>query len=170
MPHRNTILVVDDDAAILALVRECLGDEGYRVVAASTEADALTALSAVRFALVLTDAFVGRAAGALEYWAALERIRAAAGATPVVIFSAHAEPKFAGFAGRGFHAVVHKPFDLDDLAAAVRQAVELHGRTAPGWVPESPMPKDNASAAFEIRSLVRTRMGGPCRPARQKDG
>jgi two-component system OmpR family response regulator len=123
MPHRDTILVVDDDDTILALVRECLGDEGYRVVVASTEADALTALSAVRFALVLTDAFVGRSSGVLEYWPALERIRAAAGAAPVVVFSAHAERMFAGFMERGFNAVVHKPFDLDDLTAVVRRAV-----------------------------------------------
>jgi CheY-like chemotaxis protein len=137
MPHRATILVVDDNAAILGLVRECLGDEGYRVVAASSEADALVALGAVRFALVLTDAFVGRSTGLMDYWTVLERIRAAGGATPVVIFSAYAGRMFAGFSGRGFRAVVHKPFVLDALVTAVRQAVGLHGRIAPGRVPES---------------------------------
>lgn len=123
MPRRPTVLVVDDDPLVLALLRDLLRDEGYRVVAVTTEADARHALAAFRFALVLTDAFVAVSPQGIDSWAALERIRSAAGATPVVICSAHPRRAFAGLAARGFAAHVGKPFDIAALCALVRDLV-----------------------------------------------
>jgi two-component system OmpR family response regulator len=119
--HRpDTILVVDDDEAICALVAETLRDEGFRVVAAPSHADALVALSAVRFALVLADAPPDAPALDEERWAGLDRLRAAAATTPVIICTAYRPALFDGWRERGYADLIAKPFDLDDLAAQVR--------------------------------------------------
>jgi DNA-binding response OmpR family regulator len=117
--HPGAILLIDDDPTILEVALDVLPEEGYCVVSASTHEDGLTALRAVRFALVLCDTD-GAGEGRPEArWSALERIRAA-GETPVVIISAHAPGMFADFHERGFAGVIAKPFDIDELLATVR--------------------------------------------------
>jgi two-component system, NtrC family, response regulator GlrR len=117
------ILVVEDDADTLDLLRECLAEAGFRVTAVPTIEAALVALVARRFDLVLSDAF--RVFGALDRdpWSALTLLRAAAGDTPCVILSANDALSFAGYAGRGFAGLVLKPFDIDGLVAAIRGAI-----------------------------------------------
>jgi len=126
MPSRvrptPTILVVEADADIRAITAEVLRDAGYRAVAAPTRAAAHTALRAVRFALVLSGT-LGRGRPPHEHWRALEALRDAAGATPVVIFTAHTPARFADHAARGFAGLVPKPFDVDELLAVVRAAL-----------------------------------------------
>jgi two-component system KDP operon response regulator KdpE len=118
------ILVADDDPAIAALVREVLEGAGYRVVVAPTHAAALAALAAGRHALVLCDT-EGPVVGGDDpaRWDSVQAVRAAAGDTPVAIFSAHPPRTFAGWRARGFAGLVSKPFDLDDLVATVRALV-----------------------------------------------
>jgi CheY-like chemotaxis protein len=78
----------------------------------------LEALAGARFDLVLTDALADLSPAAGP-WATLDRIRVAAGGTPVVICTAHDPELFAGFAARGFGGLVRKPFSLAELLAAV---------------------------------------------------
>ena len=110
------VLVIDDEPAILDVVRACLGDEGYRVAVAPTLAAGLERLARDRFALILADGFCYQP----DPWDGLDRIRAAAPATPIVICSAHRRDLFDGWAGHGFAGLLPKPFDLDDLLAHVR--------------------------------------------------
>ena len=119
---RRPILVADDDAAIAALVRELLEDAGYRVALAPSHAEALAALATGRFALVLADT-EGQVVGDTDpaHWRSVEEVLAIAGATPVVIFSAHTPSAFGGHLARGFAGIVPKPFDIDDLLATVRR-------------------------------------------------
>lgn len=114
------LLVVEDDADTLDLLRECLAEAGFRVTAATSIEAALDALVAQRFDLVLSDAF--RVFGALDRdpWSVLTLLRAAAGGTPCVILSANDALSFAGYAERGFAGLVLKPFDIDGLVAAIR--------------------------------------------------
>jgi CheY-like chemotaxis protein len=123
-PRAGNLLVVDDDPAILDLLRECLRDDGYRVLAAADAEEALTMLSAFRFDLILTDALRVAAAFGGDPWAALSRLRAASGDTPLVILSAHTESSFDGYAERGFAGLVPKPFDIDALSAVIRRAID----------------------------------------------
>jgi DNA-binding response OmpR family regulator len=118
---RPTILIAEDDEAIAAIAREVLAGEGYRVRVAPTHADALAALAAGRHTLVLGDT-EGRPVADDDpaHWRSVEELRAAAGGTPVVIFSAHGPNAFAGWRERGFAGLLSKPFDLDDLVATVR--------------------------------------------------
>jgi len=121
--HRPaTILIVEDDPSISAVVTETLRDEGFRVVAATKHADALTALTALRFGLVLTDT-AGGSDGSGDRWPDLDRLRAAAGDAPTVIFSAHHPSAFDGYVERGFAGFIAKPFDLDGLLTVVRGAL-----------------------------------------------
>jgi CheY-like chemotaxis protein len=112
---RATLLVVDADPAAQALVRATLAEDGHRAVAAGTVADALTAISAFRFDLILAAPGVTLP----DRWAALDRLRAA-DAAPVVILAPGATVPFAGYRARGFAGLIAKPCDDDDLSTALR--------------------------------------------------
>lgn len=122
------LLVVDDDPAILALLRDTFRDDGYRVSTATGVAAGIAMLRTFRVDLVLADAF---RADDCEPWASLDRLRDRARGTPVVICSAHTERSFEGYAARGFAGLVTKPFDLDALSAVMRQTMD-HARRRHG--------------------------------------
>lgn len=122
--HVCHILTVEDDATISALVRDVLGDEGYRITAVATVDAAEEALAETVFDLVLTDYF-----GSHPYdpradrWIVLERVCALAGDTPVVLFSAHTPGTFEGYQVHGIDDLLQKPFDVADLIAVVNRNV-----------------------------------------------
>lgn len=126
-PCPGHLLVMDDDPAILTLLREAFREDGYRVLAARSVAEGLAALRAFRVDLVLTDAF---RTDERDPWSSLLRVRDQARDTPVVICSAHSGRSFDGYAERGFAALVPKPFDLDALGAVIRQAIDSQPRCA----------------------------------------
>lgn len=115
------ILVVEDDAYLGELVRDILGDEGYRVTAAADYPAAAAALTRQSFDFVLLDT-PGAALTAGD-WDRMARLRGLAGDTPMVLFTAHHQTEVADSAARGFHAVIHKPFGVDDLLAVVNRAL-----------------------------------------------
>ena len=118
----GTFLVVEDRPAAGELLRELLHAERYRVALAVGLAEAERLLAAGGFALVLADTLRGSSTGQLgDRWAALERLRALAGATPVVLTTAYPVDLFADYRARGFAALLPKPFHLDDVLAAVRR-------------------------------------------------
>ena len=113
------ILLVEDDAAIRAVVAEVLEDEGYVVTANKTPVEAMQLLDQGSFDLVITDGFSTLPRDTLITTADLVR---SAGLTPVALFSAHAhDPDVARAAG--FCDLITKPFDLDTLVHQVK-AVE----------------------------------------------
>jgi DNA-binding NtrC family response regulator len=114
-----TVLVVEDNDDTRAVLAECLGMEGYRVVPAADLDTALALLAAVKVGAVVTDAAMTGSWQPADVWGAPERLRAAAPGVPIIVCSAHNAELFAGYAGRGFAAFVPKPFDLDDLLGAV---------------------------------------------------
>ncbi|HET8631137.1 MAG TPA: response regulator [Thermomicrobiales bacterium] len=119
----RALLVVDDEPTILDLAATIIRDAGYRVTAVGTEAAATAALAAVRYDLILLDP-LGAASGVDPgRWAVLERVRAAGGGTPTVIFTAFPPDAFADWRARGFAGLLAKPFALDDLLAAVARAL-----------------------------------------------
>ncbi len=124
MEPRDTILVVDDTAAVAALLREVLGRAGYRVLVAPTVAVGLQALAAFRIALVLIDAPTpaADAADADALWAELDRLAYAARQTPLIIYAGERPERYAAYAAHGYAAHLATPLDLDAL---VRTAVGL---------------------------------------------
>ncbi len=109
-----TILVVDDEDSIAALLRDLLEDEGYQVVTAGDGRAALDRLAAQPVALVLSDVMLphldGRALARAMHADPAQR------AIPLVLVSAAGA---AGVRDAPHAAFLRKPFDLDALLATV---------------------------------------------------
>ena len=115
----RSILVVDDEPAIAALVADVLADEGYDVRRAPDGLAALAEVERVPPDLILSDVMMPKLDGA-----ALARcLRERGYCLPVVLMSAVP-------AKRHDHGavVVSKPFELDHLLAVLS---DLLGQRAP---------------------------------------
>ena len=117
-PSRR-ILVVDDDGAILDLMRVLLESEGYTVVTASSVREALVRLAAGQPDLVLCDVRLPDA----PPFALLDRLLGdpTTARQPVIICSG-AVRELEQAAARLAHphvAILLKPFDIDELLATV---------------------------------------------------
>ncbi|WP_324827370.1 nitrogen regulation protein NR(I) [Qipengyuania zhejiangensis] len=116
----HEVLLVEDDKSIATVITEALRDEGYDVTACDSLAARDALLAARRFDVMLTDVILGDGDG-LE---SIGRVRDAAPDMPVIVLSAQNTLDTAVRASDS-HAFEYfpKPFDLDELAQAVGQAV-----------------------------------------------
>lgn len=116
----STILLVDDDAGVRFALTEVLCDRGYRVISASSGAQALTALDGVD--VVVTDLSMPGMDG-LEL---VSQIGARAPALPVILLTAHGSENLVRIASsRGACGCLSKPFDIDEIARVIEQARAL---------------------------------------------
>src|SRR3954453_10892849 len=112
------ILVVDDDPPILATVSDALDFEGYAVVTATNGLEALAALEGetTRPALVLLDMRMP----ILDGWGFMRALRERGLSLSVVVMTAAADAR--RWAREiGAHGVLAKPFELEELIAAVQR-------------------------------------------------
>jgi CheY-like chemotaxis protein len=120
----KTILVVDDEYALVESLVELLQDEGYRAVSAANGLDALDRLREAKPDLILTDNMMPIADGK-EFVSAvrgLDEYRA----TPVVMMSS--APKEVSLAPGPKGAVeasafLAKPFSLENLLELVEELI-----------------------------------------------
>ena len=125
-PRKNfppTVLVVDDEALIRWSLAEALGEQGYAVTEAS---DARMALAAVMEALVPFDVVLldFRLPDSADL-RLLGNVRQATPTSRVIMITAHNGPELAqGAIALGAYRVISKPFEVDSLAALVKQARE----------------------------------------------
>jgi CheY-like chemotaxis protein len=118
MAGAPVVLIVDDDAAIRALLRELLHEAGYASLEAADGLEAIRLLEdealRARICLVLLDLNMPRADGI----AVLQHLAAGRRMVPVVAMSANIgqllEARRLGVA-----AALEKPFELDTLLALV---------------------------------------------------
>jgi len=117
---RAPILVVDDDAKIVRLVRAYLERDGYRVVEAADGRTALDVLAAEAPALVVLDLMIPEVDGI----AVIEAVRRTDG-TPIIVISARgtADDRIAGLAA-GADDYLPKPFSPAELVLRVRRVLE----------------------------------------------
>ncbi|HLL54259.1 MAG TPA: response regulator [Myxococcaceae bacterium] len=116
----KTLLIVDDEHAIVDVLQGLLGDEGYRVVAAANGREALARLSEGTPDLALVDVMMPLMGGrelvrAMAADPALAKI-------PVVMMSA--APRailFPAGDDTPFAAFLAKPFDVEELLALIRR-------------------------------------------------
>lgn len=108
------ILVVDDDEETRDVLREILRDEGYRVIIAPHGAYALSVVEALPIDLVILDLKMPRMDGR-EFPRAY---RAMSGERAPVLGLTASPVTFEA------DAVLHKPFDRDELSRLVRSFVE----------------------------------------------
>jgi CheY-like chemotaxis protein len=109
------VLVVDDEQDIATMTREALKDEGYTVVTAANGAEALAKARELRPAVILLDVRMPVMDGP-EF---LARYRAGPGPhAPVIAFAASQAGLDEARAAK-VDALLAKPFELDDLHAAL---------------------------------------------------
>lgn len=120
MTDHRKILVVDDQAEIRELTETILATEGYRMKTASSGEEALDALFAEPFDLVLLDINMPRMSG----WETLRLLRADEGLAglPVVMFSIKGEIRDKS-QGMQLGAVdyITKPFRMEELVERVQE-------------------------------------------------
>lgn len=129
MPESNyTILIVEDDPGVNALLRDTLESFGYNTVVSFDGADALAKLKTHRFDLVLTDVFMPRVNG-FEVCQAVKRDMHA-GFIPVIILtgSASREHRIHGL-DIGADEFLSKPFDPIELRVRVSSLLKLKAFT-----------------------------------------
>jgi DNA-binding NtrC family response regulator len=115
MQANDTILIVEDDAAIVSFMTEALSDEGYIVHSALDVTAALFALRAHQPGLVLLDLHLDGAVGT----ALLDHVRENGfTAIPVVLMTADAQLA-AELTMHGEYVCLLKPFELDELCSCV---------------------------------------------------
>ena len=119
------ILVVDDDATLREALCDFLAAEHFTLGVATAE-DALTALEAEDYDLVLTDISMPGMSG-VEL---LGHIRSRQPTTPVIVISGIGSEGYAqGLLNLGAFAYLTKPFKLDDVEAAVARALAERTQT-----------------------------------------
>lgn len=109
------ILIVDDDLAILELLRTVLQEEGFRVESANNAGAAFFVLERTPVGLIMTDYMMPGISG-LDFADKLRRDPRTA-AVPVILMSAFAPSD----AKARVAAVISKPFALDELLDLVHQ-------------------------------------------------
>ncbi len=116
------VLIVDDEAFLLATLSKLLEIEGYRVKALSSSTEALAALrrSPEAWDLLLTDLTMPEVSG-------IELLRVARGLRsdlPVVLMTGHDEKLSDYDGGAGANGVLMKPFRAAKLVAEIRRILD----------------------------------------------
>ncbi|MBX7496121.1 nitrogen regulation protein NR(I) [Qipengyuania sp. 6B39] len=114
------VLLVEDDKGIATVITEALREEGYDVTTCESLARRDALLANQGFDVMLTDVILEDGDGL----ASIDRVRDVAPDMPVIVLSAQNTLDTAVRASDS-HAFEYfpKPFDLDELTQAVRQAV-----------------------------------------------
>ncbi len=115
-----SILLVEDDASIALVVETALGREGYRIDRADSIAARNRALTAQRYALMITDVVLPDGNGLTD----LAGLRDMYDIGSVIVLSAQNTLNTAiRAAEEGAFEYLPKPFDLNELNATVRSAL-----------------------------------------------
>jgi CheY-like chemotaxis protein len=129
MAEKKTILVVDDEPTVRALIADVLSMGGYTCINAANGADALRIVEAdvVHFDLVLSDV---RMPGDVSGFQLANRVRELCPDTRVLLISGYVEPKIAETIAQEGLRVIPKPFRQHQLLDAVNAEFAEAGRAA----------------------------------------
>ena len=125
------VLIVDGDRDISDLVRAILTDEGYEVACLyEYPGDAVAAaVGRLEPDCVILDSEAGRGTDYGSSWRTAAVMHDRARSVPVIMFTAHVAASDEAEAGESeraqaasFAAVISKPFDIEELVAAVAKA------------------------------------------------
>lgn len=124
---KATILVVDDDPALLKVVAMRLSKDGYAAIPVESGAEALARLDVSNVDLVLTDL---RMTG-MDGLALFDEVARRHAGLPVIIMTAHGNvPDAVTATRRGVFAFVQKPFEAATMLAEVERALASSGFVA----------------------------------------
>lgn len=121
----QTVLVVDDETAISALIHDALTDDGYHVVEAVGEA-ALPLARDRHPAVILLDLMMPGLSG----HEIARRLRADPATATIPLIGMSAGTNLADVPPHLFDDRLSKPFDLDDLSTAIERRSAVQERRA----------------------------------------
>ncbi len=125
---RPAILVVDDDPEMRALLLDVLHNEGYDVVEATDGAQAVLALRAREFEVILMDKNMPGPSG-LDLLPGLRRV---CPRSQIIMMTAFGDvPSYMEAVEKGAIEYLFKPFRMEEMKAAIRKALELHAAARP---------------------------------------
>ena len=116
MPGKR-VLVVEDDGPTQSLLSTLLRRDGCQPTIVSNGGHAIKLLRDQDFELIILDLMMPLASGVTV----IESLRDQGRKIPVVVCTA--APMSEGFDPELVSAVIRKPFDIDELSAAVRRAM-----------------------------------------------
>src|SRR5579875_1451151 len=122
------ILVVNDTQEILELFRLLLEDEGYEVMLSSFPIQKVTEIEQMHPDLIILDLVFGDQKSGWQMLQMLKMWNSTA-SIPIIVCTAATQlvrEQEGYLVSKGVH-VVYKPFDIDELLAAVKQALEIPG-------------------------------------------
>jgi DNA-binding response OmpR family regulator len=118
----DRILVIEDDAAVRAVICRMLSDAGYALEQAADGHEGMAALARDGFALVITDMVMPRQEGVET----IQQIRRLDPHIPIVAMSAVFDTDYSPLdraKSDGADVTLGKPFTSDELLNAVRTAL-----------------------------------------------
>ena len=129
----GTVLVIDDNPAILTAVKICLSGTFERIVTLSSPEKALTAIAQERPSVILLDMnFTLGVNSGQEGMIWLSAIHRKFPDTPIVLITAYADVKLAVRALKsGAADFVTKPWDNDELVRVLKDAIDKAGEVVP---------------------------------------
>lgn len=119
------VLVAEDERLAALVVEDALSEQGYHVVLASDGQEALDIAETFAFDVLVTDLAMPRVTG----WELIPLLRARRADLPVVVMTGYLPPGGGQvlFADkRGPLALLHKPFGIGQLFAALDRVVPEH--------------------------------------------
>jgi DNA-binding NtrC family response regulator len=128
MATQPSILVVDDDTEMRALLLDVLRNEGYEVAEAKNGTEAVRALRAREFDIILMDKNMPGPSG-LDLLPGFRRVRPR---SQVIMMTAYGDvPSFMEAAEKGAVEFLFKPFRMEEMKAAITKALrgEAESRT-----------------------------------------
>jgi CheY-like chemotaxis protein len=120
MPRTGSILIVDNEPAIVDLLVEILTDEGYVAYSAPNGADALATIACHPPALIL----LGMQMPDMSAAELIDQVRVSGLATLPIVLLSTVSLQAAPLLIPGRIECLEKPFDLDDLLACVARYVQ----------------------------------------------
>ena len=121
-----SILVVDDDPEMRALLLDVLGVEGYEVVEAKDGTEAVLALRAQTFDLILMDKNMPGPSG-LDLLPGFRRV---CPGSPIIMMTAFGDvPSYMEAVEKGAVEFLFKPFRMEEMKAAIAKALGRDAET-----------------------------------------
>jgi DNA-binding NtrC family response regulator len=118
---RHTIMIADDEPGIIKFFRNILSREGYRVVSVRNGRDALKKAKKGGIDLVVLDIVMP----GMDGMEALKELRRIAPRLAVIVLTGYGDLQTAREAMLlGARDYITKPFDVDFMRAAVKQALK----------------------------------------------
>ncbi|HEX8254763.1 MAG TPA: response regulator transcription factor [Thermoanaerobaculia bacterium] len=120
----SKVLVVDDEAAIRALVAKIIERAGYSVDTARDGAEAIEKLAVSNYSVMVLDLMMPNVDG----YGLIRHLKERGGPRPaIIVVSAGDSAAFRQLDGAIVHSILRKPFDIDvlgDLVAAAAKSIE----------------------------------------------